>query len=63
MKYRYAGRTKFEVILRRSRGRFVKSVERDSMYAAKKLAQQWDRKYDMTYEIEIRPVEQTVVMR
>jgi hypothetical protein len=63
MRYKYTGRMKYEVILRRSRGRFVKSVERDSAYAAKKLAGQWDEKYDLTYEIEIRPVERIVVVK
>ena len=36
----------FTVILRRSRGRYVKEAQRFSRYAAKQLAAAWEEKYD-----------------
>lgn len=63
MKHRYTGRTIYEVILFRSKGRLVKSVEAGSTYAAKQIAKKWDDKYDKTYSIEIRPSERVVIAR
>lgn len=45
----------FSVKVRRANGRLVKSQEGLSKYAAKKLADKWDGKYDQSYQIEIVP--------
>lgn len=48
--------TEFEVVLRRSNGRFVKSQRRRSYYAAKKLRRVWKEKYDNAYYVDIERV-------
>lgn len=47
---------KYKVVLLRSNGRFVKESQPMSKYAAKLFYAKWDRKYDESYKIEIRPV-------
>jgi hypothetical protein len=51
----------FEVVLRRSNGRFVKSDKRPSRYAAKQLRHRWEEKYDETFYVEVVPLSQPVV--
>ena len=46
------------VVLLRRNGRFVKQTRPMSRYAAKLQAKAWDRKYDHTFQIEIRPENQ-----
>lgn len=46
------GPKEYTVTLRRSRGRFVKQKTVPSKYAAKKLRQLWEDKYDHTYTVE-----------
>jgi hypothetical protein len=45
---------KYEVILRRANGRYVRSEFRDSKYRAKQLAKKWEEKYDAMYYVEIK---------
>jgi hypothetical protein len=47
----------YEVALRRANGRLVKSVERSSRYRAKLIRSQWEARYDATYYVEIREVQ------
>lgn len=54
---------RFEIVLFRRNGRFVKSVYRPSKYSAKQLQNQWDDKYENVgggYYTEIRPVADAV---
>lgn len=49
--------TRYEVILRRTNGRFVKASRPfRSKYAAKKWRDRWEAKYDSAYYVEIRPI-------
>lgn len=43
----------FTITLRRSNGRFVKSAQRQSRYAAKQVAARWEEQYDDGYYVEI----------
>lgn len=45
---------KYRVVLLRRNGRFVKQSQPLSKYAAKKQAEAWDKKYDHSFQIEIR---------
>lgn len=45
--------TTFEVVLRRRNGRYVKSQQRRSKYAAKLLQNTWESQYDDGYYVEI----------
>lgn len=47
---------RFEVVLRRANGRFVKLKEANSRYAAKLIQRTWEAKYDDTYYVEILEV-------
>lgn len=48
-------KTIYTVTLRRANGRWVKEAQRPSRYAAKKLAEAWEEKYDDAYYVEIHP--------
>lgn len=48
---------RFEVVLRRANGRFVKAKEVPSRYAAKEIRRRWEDKYDETYRVEMRRME------
>lgn len=51
--------TKYEVVLRRRNGRFVKATRPiRSKYRAKKIRDQWEDKYDEAYYVEIQPIEE-----
>lgn len=41
------------ITLRRTNGRFVKSTQRHSKYAAKKVVEAWEDKYDESYYVEV----------
>ena len=43
-----------KVILRRSNGRFVRERVVNSKYAAKKLREAWEEKYDDSYYVEVK---------
>ena len=47
------GKKTYTITLRRSNGRYVKSAQRHSKYAAKKAKEQWEGRYDDTYYVEI----------
>jgi hypothetical protein len=48
-------KTIYTVTLRQENGRWVKEAQRHSKYAAKKLADAWNEKYDHTFYVEIAP--------
>jgi len=48
-------RQQYEVVLFRRNGRYVKSKRRPSKYAAKRLQDKWEEKYDSGYYVEVRP--------
>lgn len=48
---------RYEVVLRRINGRFVKASRPMSKYAAKQFRSRWEEKYDQAYYVEIRPIE------
>lgn len=53
----------FRVILRRSNGRYVKEIEARSKYAAKKLQDTWEARYDNGYWVDIQPLERVLNAR
>jgi hypothetical protein len=48
---------KFEVVLLRQNGRFVKTVTVNSKYAAETQRRKWEEGHDATYRVEVRLVE------
>jgi len=48
-------KARFEVVLRRRNGRFVRRFPAKSSYAAKRIQDRLEDKYDNGYYVEIRP--------
>lgn len=45
----------YKVVVRRRNGRFMRATQPMSAYAAKKKAEAWTEKYDLSFQIEIVP--------
>jgi hypothetical protein len=47
---------RYEVVLRRANGRYVKEAVARSHYAAKQIKKKWEERYDGTYYVELEEI-------